>query len=87
MQVAPVTSYELRQAKTLLLKSIPLSQSSTKGIARMFLDLSMKGLPLDEQALAAKRYMESTPEEVQAAFSKWIRPREFVQVSLGPKPK
>jgi zinc protease len=53
----------------------------------MFLDLSMKGLPLDEQALAAKRYMESTAEEVQAAFSKWIRLREFVQVSLGPKPK
>jgi zinc protease len=87
MQATPVTSYELRQAKTLLLQSIPLSQSSTEGIARMFLDLSMKGLPLDEQALAAKRYMESTAEEVRAAFSKWIRPREFVQVSLGPKPK
>jgi zinc protease len=86
MQATPVTSYELRQAKTLLLQSIPLSQSSTEGIARMFLDLSMKGLPLDEQALAAKRYMESTAEEVQAAFSKWIRPRNFVQISLGPKP-
>jgi zinc protease len=87
MQTTPVAAYELRQAKTLLLQSIPLSQSSTEGIAQMFLDLSMKGLPLDEQALAAKRYMESTAEEVRAAFSKWIRPREFVQVSLGPKPK
>jgi zinc protease len=86
MQATPVTSYELRQAKTLLLKSIPLSQSSTEGIAQMFLDLSMKGLPLDEQVRAATRYMESTAEEVQAAFFKWIRPREFVQVSLGPKP-
>lgn len=87
MQATPVTSYELRQAKTLLLQSIPLSQSSTEGIAQMFLDLTMKGLPLDEQVRAAKRYLESTAEEVQRAFSKWIRPGEFVQVSLGPKPK
>ena len=86
MQATPVTAYELRQAKTLLLQSIPLSQSSTEGIAQMFLDLSMKRLPLDEQVRAATRYLESTAEEVQAAFSKWIRPREFVQVSLGPKP-
>jgi zinc protease len=82
-----VAAYGLRQAKTLLLQSIPLSQSSTVGIAQLFLDLSMKGLPLDEQARAATRYLESTAEEVQAAFSKWIRPGGFVQVSLGPKPK
>jgi zinc protease len=86
MQTTPVTAYELRQAKTLLLQSIPLSQSSTASIAQMFLDLSMKGLPLDEQVRAAKRYLESTAEEVQAAFSRWIRPGGFVQVSLGPKP-
>jgi zinc protease len=87
MQSTPVTPSELRQAKTLLLQGIPLSQSSTEGIAQLFLGLSMEGLPLDEQVRAASRYMDATAEEVQAAFSKWIRPRDFVQVSLGPKAK
>ena len=87
MQAAPVTSAELRQAKTLLLRHIPLSQSSTEGIAQLFLGLSIQGLPLDEPHRAAKRYLEITAEEVQAAFQRWIRARDFVQVSLGPEPK
>jgi zinc protease len=87
MQATPVTPSELRQAKTLLLQGIPLSQSSTEGIAQIFLDLSIEGLPLNEPFQAATRYTEATAEEVQAAFSKWIRPRDFVQVSLGPKPE
>jgi zinc protease len=84
-QTTPVTSSELRQAKTLLLRGIPLSQSSTERIAQMFLGLSIQGLPLDEPTRAAKRYLESTAGAVQAAFSKWIRPRAFVQVRLGPE--
>ena len=43
-------------------------------------------LPMDEPLLAAKRYQEITAAEVQAAFSKWIRPEDLVQVSLGPNP-
>jgi zinc protease len=87
MQATPVTSSELRQAKTLLVRRIPLSQSSTERIAQMLLGLSIQELPLDEPRRAATRYLESTAEEVKRAFSKWIRPREFVQVSLGPEPK
>jgi zinc protease len=51
----------------------------------MLLSLSVQGLPLDEPTRAAERYLESTAGQVQAAFSKWIRPREFVQVRLGPE--
>ena len=87
MQTTAVTAAELRQAKTLLLRRIPLSQSSTERIAEMLLGLSVQGLPLDEPTRAAKRYLESTAGQVQAAFSKWIRPREFVQVRLGPEHK
>jgi zinc protease len=87
MQTTPVTAAELRQAKTLLLRRIPLSQSGTEKIAQMLLGLSIQGLPLDEPIRAAKRYLESTAEDVQAAFSKWIRPRSFAQVSLGPEHK
>jgi zinc protease len=53
----------------------------------MLLDLSIEGLPLDEPTRVAKQYLEITAEEVQGAFSKWIRPQNFVQVSLGPEPK
>jgi zinc protease len=87
MQTTAVTAAELRQAKTLLLRQIPLSQSSTERIAGMLLGLSVQGLALDEPSRAAKRYLETTAEEVKTAFSKWIRPRDFVQVNLGPKPE
>ena len=77
---------ELRQARTLLLKQIPLSESSFDGIGGKLLHLSILGLPLDESLFAAKRYGAITAKEVQAAFAKWIRPDDLVQVSLGPEP-
>jgi zinc protease len=86
IQTRPVTAAELTQAQTLLLRRIPLSTSSTDSIAGELLDLSVRGLPLDEPLRAARRYLEITPAEVQAAFARWIRPGDFVQVTLGPNP-
>ena len=87
MQTRPVTAAELKQAKTLLIRRIPLSTSSTDSIAAELLDLSARDLPLDEPFRAATRYLATTAAEVQAAFAKWIRPGDFVQVTLGPKPE
>jgi zinc protease len=87
MQTSPVTAAELQQAKTLLLKEIPLSESSFDGIGEKLLDLALLDLPLDEPLRAANRYREITTEEVQAAFAKWVRPEGLAQVSLGPKPE
>jgi zinc protease len=42
------------------------------------------GLPLDEPTLAAKKYLELNADEVKAAFSRQIRPGDFVQVVRGP---
>ena len=86
MQTSPVEAVELQRAKTLLLKEIPLSESSFDGIGDTLLHLALLGLPIDEPLHAAERYREITAAEVQAAFSKWIRPEDLVQVSLGPKP-
>jgi zinc protease len=86
MQTRPVTSAELKQAKTILLRRIPLSTSSTDSIAAELLDLSVRDLPLDEPLRAARRYLDITAAEVQAAFASWIRPGDFVQVTLGPNP-
>lgn len=85
MQTTTVSADELRQAKTLLIRKIPLSESSVAGIAGTLLDLSQKDLPLDEPVRAAKRYLEITAEQVRAAFLKWVRPADFVQVTLGPE--
>ena len=87
MQTAPVTSEELLQAKTLLVRGIPLSESSTHGVASGLLDRSLKDLPLDEPVRAAKRYKELTAAEVRAAFSKWIKVDDLAQITLGPERK
>jgi zinc protease len=87
MQTKPVTSAELLQAKTLLVRAIPLSESSTHGIAGGLLDRSLKDLALDEPIQAAKRYKELTAGDVQAAFSKWLTVDDLAQITLGPEPK
>ena len=87
MQASPVPEKELEQAKSLLLREIPLRESSYDGIGESLLHLALLDLPMDEPIRAAKRYLTITSAEVQAAFGKWIRPGGFVQVSLGPKPE
>jgi zinc protease len=87
MQTAPVTATELQQARTLLLRQIPLSEASYDGIASRLLDLATNDLPLDEPIRAARRYLAITAEQVQAAFTKWIRTDDLVQITLGPNPK
>jgi zinc protease len=82
----PVSVRELQQAKTLLLRQIPLSESNRDRIGERLLRLSREELPLDEPTRAAHRYLEITAVEVQAAFAKWIRPRDLVQVTVGPQP-
>jgi DNA-binding response OmpR family regulator len=59
-----------RQARTLLLRQIPLSEASTDGMAGQLLELARHGLPLDEGIRAARRYLEITPQEVQEIVEK-----------------
>ena len=87
MQTKPVTGKELEQAKILLLRNIPLSESSIDGIAGGLLDRSLRDLPLDEPISAAKRYAAFTAADVQAAFAKWLKLEDLAQVVLGPNPK
>lgn len=84
MRTKPVTAEELKQAKTILIRDIPLSESSTDSIARKLLYYASEDLPLDESIRAGKRYLVITAPQVRDAFSKWIRPDDFVQVTLGP---
>ena len=87
IQTAPVTAHELRQAKALLIRQVPLSRSSMENIAGDLLSLAHDDLPLDEPQRAARRYLDLTSGQVKDAFAKWIRPADFVQVTLGPAPQ
>jgi zinc protease len=87
MQTKPVTIAELERAKILLLRNIPLSESSILGIAGGLLDRSVRDLPLDEAIRAAKRYATFSASDVQAAFAKWLKVEDLAQVVLGPNPK
>jgi zinc protease len=77
---------ELRRTKALLLRQIPLSEASVDEIARGIISREDLGLPLDEPTIAARRYIELTPQDVKNVFKKWLRPGDFVRVSQGPTP-
>ena len=86
MQQHDVTERELRQAKVLLLREIPLSEASIESIAGGWLGRTLLNLPLDEPLRAAHKYVQLNASDVRAAFSKWIRPDDLVQVTQGPTP-
>ncbi len=87
MQTTPVSQEELRRAKTLLVRQVPLSEESLDGIAGTLLSRSLEDLPLDESVRAAGQYLETSAEQVREAFAKWIRPADFVQITVGPSPE
>ena len=87
MQSTPVGPEELRQAKVLLLREVPLSESSIDSIAQGLIFRATNDLPLDEPIRASHHYLRLTAEQVRAAFAKWLRPDDFVQVTKGPLPK
>jgi len=87
MQTTPVTPPELRRAKAMLLREIPLSESSVGRIAGGLLSRSEIGLPLNEPVRAAHRYLLLTASQVRAAFAKWIDTARFSQVVEGPAPQ
>lgn len=87
MQKENVTEAELQQAKALLLRQIPLAESSEEGVARGLLGRAQIGLPLDEPVRGAQIYFSMTADQVKAAFAKWIRPDGFVQIVRGPAPQ
>jgi zinc protease len=87
MQTALVTADELDKAKAILLRDIPLSESSVDSVAGGLIYRATHDLPLNEPILAAQRYIKLSPEKVKAAFGKWLRPADLVQVTEGPAPK
>lgn len=87
MQKTNVTPTELQQAKALLLRQIPLAESSEDAVAGGMIARSRIGLPLDEPIHAAERYFNMSADAVRVAFAKYINPSSLVQVVRGPTPQ
>jgi zinc protease len=86
MRTTAVSPAELQRSKALLVRQLPLAESSLARIADGLIQRSLDGLPLDEPEQAARRYLQTTSEAARAAFARWVRPGSFVQVTLGPLP-
>jgi len=87
MRTDLVSAEELHQAKALLLRQIPLAESSEESVAAGMLARAQIGLPLDEPINAAKKYVSLSAEEVRAAFARTIRSDDLVQIVRGPAPQ
>ncbi|MGH7988647.1 MAG: insulinase family protein, partial [Limisphaerales bacterium] len=87
IQTKKVSKHELYQAKLMLLRDIPLGESSVDWIANAWLTYSGLGLPLDERVRAGEIYTKLDAKDVKKAFAKWIRADDLVQVTQGPAPK
>jgi zinc protease len=86
MKTQLVSPDELQRAKAMLLREIPLTESSLGGIARGFIHRSVLDLPLDEPTRAAHRYIALTAQQVRSAFARRLRVKGLVQVTEGPAP-
>jgi zinc protease len=87
LRTEPVSEEELRQAQALLLRQIPLHEASVGEIADGLLFRASHALPLDEPIRAAHAYLKLGAPDVQAAFARWLRPKDLVQVTQGPPPR
>jgi len=87
MRTEAVSADELHQAKALLLRQIPLSESSEDAVAGGLLHRAEIGLPLDEPIVAARHYFDLTADQVKAAFARQLNTGNLVQVVRGPAPQ
>ncbi len=87
MQAEPVSASDLKRAKGILLRQIPLGESSFGAIGGQLLSLSIEGKPLDAMTIAGQHYLKLTAKDVQQAYAKHIRPDGFVTAVKGPAPK
>ncbi len=87
MQREPVSAADLARAKGILLRQIPLGESSFDAIGGQLLELASEDKPLDELTIAGRHYLQMTAAQVEDAYARHIRPGAFVTGIKGPAPK
>ena len=87
LQSTPVSADDLQRAKGLLLRTIPMSESSFDAIGGQLLQFSQQGRPLNAVHIAGEHYLNLTAGAIQDAFRQHVRPDDFVMAVKGPAPK
>ena len=87
MQHEPVSGDALHRAKGIILRQIPLGESSFDAIGNQLLQLSVEGRPLDAVHQAGEHYLALSAQAVQEAYRKHIRPKDLVTTVKGPAPQ
>ncbi len=86
MQTTDVTPGELHQAKAILLRQLPLAESSEDQVAKGLVARAEAGLPLDEPHRAAEKYAALARHKFAPRSRSGSAPKDFVQVVEGPPP-
>ena len=87
MQRQPISESDLKRAKGILLRQIPLGEASFDAIGGQLLQLSTEDKPLDAMTIAGRHYLQLTAAQVQRAYAQHIRAQGFVTAVKGPAPK
>ncbi|HTJ28453.1 MAG TPA: pitrilysin family protein [Candidatus Limnocylindria bacterium] len=87
LQKTPLPVDRLTRAKALIVGELPVRKESYEGLALQLAGYAQTDRPLDQDSRDAEQQLRATPEQVRAAFAKWIRPRDFVRVILAPAGK
>lgn len=83
LQTRPVSRAELTLALNCMSRELLLADSGSDEIAAGILQLVNEGLPLDLPARAARQIRQVTPQQVQGAFSRWLRLKGLAEVRSG----
>lgn len=88
LQTTPLPADELQRAKQTLLASSVLPEASYGGLAAILLSTASETRgadgSYDSAAVDWKRLFDVTPQSLQAAMARWIRPADFVRVTITP---
>ncbi|MCB9989834.1 MAG: insulinase family protein [Rhodospirillales bacterium] len=83
MRDEPVTAEELKNAKSYLIGSLPLSLSSTSQIAGLMSSLQVDGMPIDYLDVRADKIEAVTIEDVQKLAQSLLTPDQMTVIMVG----
>jgi zinc protease len=84
MARTPLEPDRLLRAKALALGALPVRQASYDGLASQLLTYAATGRPLNQDRIDAAAQLRATPQSVRSAMARWIRPKDFAEVVVGP---
>ena len=83
IKTAPVETTELKEAKSFLIGSLPLSLTSTDSVSSILLSMQMDDLPRDYLDTRAQSIEAVSEEDIQAAAERIFDEESFTTILVG----